>query len=129
MSNYPFHYDMPKVAPENASEVSIQASCKMRVESAFQAMFVAVPNGKHTTSVFARRQVKREGLKKGFPDAIIVGHGPNKGRVAFAEIKARGSLSLDQQAVLEHLQRNGHQVGLFRSQDTLDAKLREWGWR
>lgn len=128
MSNYPFHYDMPKVAPENASEVSIQASCKMRVESAFQAMFVAVPNG-GKRGWFGQAQVKREGIKKGFPDAIIVGHGPNKGMVAFAEIKARGSLSLEQQAILEHLQRNGHQVGLFRSQDTLDAKLREWGWK
>jgi len=126
--SYPFHYDMPKVAPDNASEVSIQASCKMRVESAFQAMFVAVPNG-GKRGWFGQAQVKREGIKKGFPDAIIVGHGPNKGRVAFAEIKARGSLSLEQQAILEHLQRNGHQVGLFRSQDTLDAKLREWGWK
>jgi len=124
---YGFHYDMPKVAPENASEVSIQASCKMRVESAFQAMFVAVPNG-GKRSVWSQRQVKKEGIKKGFPDAIIVGHGKNKGKIAFAEIKARESLSLEQQAILEHLSRNGHHVGLFRSQDTLASKLREWGW-
>lgn len=124
---YPFHYDMPKVAPDNASEVAIQASCKLRVESSFSAMFVAVPNG-GKRGWFGQAQVKREGIKKGFPDAIIIGHGPNKGKIAFVEIKARGSMSLEQQAILEHLQRNSHQVGLFRSQDTLAAKLREWGW-
>lgn len=124
---YPYHYDMPKVCPDNASEIAIQASCKMRVESAFQAMFVAVPNG-GKRGWFGQAQVKKEGIKKGFPDAIIIGHGANKGKIAFAEIKARQSPSLEQQAILEHLQRNGHQVGLFRSQDTLASKLREWGW-
>jgi hypothetical protein len=125
--SYPFHYDMPKVAIEGASEVAVQASCKKRVEAEFQAMFVAVPNG-GKRGFMAQQQVKKEGLTKGFPDAIIVGYGKNAGKVAFAEIKARGSMSLEQQAMLEHLVRHNHQAGLFRSQDTIAAKLREWGW-
>lgn len=124
---YPFHYDMPKVAPDNSSELEIQAGCKKHIEEAFQAMFVAVPNG-GKRGYYAQWQAKKEGLTKGFPDAIILGYGKNAGKVAFAEIKARSSLSLDQQAMLEHLNRNGYDVGLFRSQDTLAAKLREWGW-
>jgi hypothetical protein len=126
--NYAFHYDMPKICPDHALEVHIQASCKMHVEKNFSAMFVAVPNG-GKRGFYGQLLIKKEGVKKGFPDAIIVGHGPNAGKIAFAEIKARGSLSNEQHAMLDHMHRNGHNVGLFRSQDTLAAKLREWGWK
>lgn len=124
-----YHYDMPRVAPKMASEVAIQASCKMRVETQFDATFMAIPNGTHTTSQYARANRKREGVVKGAPDAIIIGGMKNPGKVAFAEFKAGGSLSEDQGILLADLARAGHDVGVFRSQDTLTAKLIEWGWQ
>lgn len=125
---YAFHYDMPAVCPEKSLEVAIQASCKLRVETRFAAMFVAVPNG-GKREFYGQRLIKKEGVKKGFPDAIIIGHGANAGKIAFAEIKARGSMSLEQHALLDHMHRNGHDVGLFRSQDTIEAWLRSKGWQ
>jgi hypothetical protein len=123
-----YHYDMPKVAPKMASEVAIQASCKLRVETQFDATFMAIPNG-GKRGWHGQRTIKREGVVKGAPDAIIIGGMINPGKVAFAEFKAGGSLSDDQGIMLADLARAGHDVGVFRSQDTLTAKLIEWGWR
>jgi hypothetical protein len=128
MSEYPFHYDLPKTAPLSASEISIQAACKLRVETEFKAIFASVPNGTFIASKAGRGKAKREGLAKGFPDAVIVGTGKNAGKIAFAEFKARRQLSLEQREILTALHENKHDVGVFRSQDTLAAKLREWGW-
>jgi hypothetical protein len=124
-----YHYDMPKVAPKQASELAIQAACKMRVETQFDATFMAIPNGTHTASIYARARRKKEGAVKGAPDAVIIGGMKNPGKVAFAEIKAGGSLSDDQSIMLADLARASHDVGVFRSQDTLAAKLIEWGWQ
>ena len=55
-----YHYDMPKVAPKNASEVAIQASCKMRVETQFDALFAAIPNG-GKRSFYGQRLIKQVG--------------------------------------------------------------------
>jgi hypothetical protein len=126
--NYPFHYDMPRVAPQNASEVAIQASCKMRVETQFGAMFIAIPNG-GKRGFHGQRLIKQEGVKKGAPDAIIIGLRPNDGKVVFAEFKAGTSLSKEQYILLDDLSRAGHCCGVFRSQDTLAAKMTEWGWK
>lgn len=127
--SYPFYYDQPKVAPENCSEIVIQASCKMRVEAQFNALFACVPNGTNIASQVGRRKAKREGMKKGFPDAIIIGGGPNAGKIVFAEFKAKKSLSPEQREVLSELQDRGFHVGVFRSQDTLVAKMKDWGWQ
>ena len=128
MTEYIFHYDNPAIAPDGCKEITIQASCKKRVEGEFSAIFAAVPNGTYIASKAGRGKAKREGLLKGFPDAIIVGVGPNKGKTAFAEIKAKGALKLHQRELLTIMSSNGHDCGVFRSQDTLAAKLKEWGW-
>jgi hypothetical protein len=120
---------MPALVPENAKEIVIQASCKKRVENEFDAYFVAIPNGTYIASAAGRGKVRQEGLSKGFPDAIIIGVRRNAGKTAFAEIKARSSLSNEQDGWLTGLAKSGHQCGVFRSQDTLAAKLREWGWQ
>lgn len=124
---YPFHYDPPSIAPKGASELAIQASCKMRVENCFDAIFAAVPNGTRAT-IAAGRKAKREGTRKGFPDAIILGLGKNKGMVAFPEFKAGSALSVEQYATLKTLAENGYRCGVFRSQDTLADKMVEWGF-
>ena len=127
MASYPFHYDYPKVAPKNANEAAIQAACKMRVETQFDAVFIAIPNG-GKRGFYGQRLLKQEGVKKGAPDAIIVGGKRNPGKVAFTEFKAGTSLSEDQYIMLDDLRLAGHGVGVFRSQDTLAGKLLEWGW-
>jgi len=127
-NSYPFHYDAPSIAPDNAREIVIQAACKLKVEAEFGARFVAVPNGTYTASRYARVTRAKEGLAKGFPDAIIVGTGRNRGRTAFAEIKAKGSLSEWQLAWLTALHEDGHDCGLFRSDQTLADWLRQRGW-
>jgi hypothetical protein len=127
--SYPFHYDQPDVAPFQASELIIQASCKLRVEDRFDAIFAAVPNGTNIRSYAGRTKVKKEGLHKGFPDAVIVGMGLNAGMVAFYECKAKGSLRPDQIATLTTLHNNGHDCGVFRSQDTLASWLISKGWQ
>lgn len=124
-----FHYDPPKVAPKLASELTIQASCIMRVTGQFKARMVAVPNGTHIASAAGRGKANTEGRSKGFPDCIIVGYGPNSGKVAFAEIKARSALKPEQEAWLTALADGGHDCGVFRSQDSLAAWLAERGWR
>lgn len=129
MSKYPFYYDMPKVAPHQASELAIQASCKLRVETQFGAMFASVPNGTHIASKYARGKVRREGLKTGFPDALIIGRGRNAGKIVFAEFKAKKTLSPEQKETLTDLHEAGLHCGVFRSQDTLVAKLLDWGWQ
>ena len=127
-NSYPFHYDPPSIAPDRAREIVIQAACKLKVEAEFEARFVAVPNGTYTASHRARAGAKREGVSKGFPDAIIVGTGRNRGRTAFAEFKAKGAMSPWQLAWLTALHEDGHDCGLFRSEQTLADWLRQRGW-
>jgi len=123
-----YHYDAPKVAPKLASEVAIQAACKMRVETEFDCMFAAIPNG-GKRGFYGQRLVKQEGVKKGMVDAVIIGGMKNSGKVAFVEFKAGSSLSEEQGILLADMARAGHDVGVFRSQDTLADWLRSKGWR
>lgn len=124
-----YHYDTPKVAPDNASEIAIQASCIMRVETQFKARMVAVPNGTYIASKAGRGKATREGRSKGFPDCLIIGYGPNSGRIAFAELKARSSLDPAQDVWLTTLAVSGFEAGVFRSQDTLADFLMTRGWK
>lgn len=126
-SGYPFHYDKPSVAAKGASEVAIQASCKLRVEYEFGAIFIAIPNG-GKRGWQGQYQIKREGVRKGAPDSIILGTGKNAGRVVMAEFKAGSSLSLEQFNLLTDMHEARHHVGVFRSQDTIFAKMLDWGW-
>ena len=123
-----YHYDMPKIAPKNASEVAIQAACKKRVESEFDALFAAIPNG-GKRSFYGQRLIKQEGVKKGMVDAVIVGGPKNPGKVAFCEFKAGTSLSMEQGILLADLAAAGHDVGVFRSSETLSAWLIQKGWK
>jgi len=123
-----YHYDMPKVAPKLASEAAIQASCKMRVEAQFDCVFAAIPNG-GKRGFYGQRLIKQEGVKKGMVDAIIIGGMKNPGKVAFCEFKAGSALSEDQGILLADMANAGHDVGVFRSQDTLADWLTSKGWR
>jgi hypothetical protein len=122
-----YHYDMPKVAPKDASEVAIQAACKKRVESQFDCIFAAIPNG-GKRGFYGQRLIKQEGVKKGMVDAVIIGGPKNPGKVAFCEFKAGTGLSMEQGVLLADLADAGHDVGCFRSQDTLADWLAERGW-
>lgn len=120
---------MPKLATPYASELQIQRACKSRVEGQFKARWVAIPNGTHIASRAGRGKVRAEGLSKGFCDGMILGHGPNAGRTAYAEIKANSSLSDEQKDWLTWLVDNGFDAGCFRNQDTLATFLAERGWQ
>lgn len=124
-----YHYDMPKIAPDNASEIVIQASCIKRIEGQFKARMVAVPNGTYIASRAGRGRANREGRSKGFPDCLIIGYGPNSGKIAFAELKARSNLEASQDAWLTTLVMSGFDAGVFRSQDTLASFLSDRGWQ
>jgi hypothetical protein len=119
-----YHYDLPSVADEGASEIAIQKSCRDRVARQFPGcVVVAVPNaGKR--SRWAAGRVRAEGLSKGFPDMMVLA----PGRIAFVEVKAKGALDAEQHDWLEALHGWGHPCGVFRSQDSLAAKLTEWGF-
>jgi hypothetical protein len=122
-----YHYDMPSIAPKNANEVAIQASCKMRVETQFDCVFVAIPNG-GKRGFYGQRLIKKEGVKKGMVDAVIIGGPKNPGKVAFCEFKAGTGLRTDQAVLLAYLAAAGHDVGVFRSQETLAKWMAERGW-
>lgn len=124
-----YHYDMPRIAPGNASEIAIQASCIRRVEAQFKARMIAVPNGTYIASKAGRGKATREGRSKGFPDCLIIGYGPNSGMIAFAELKARSALDPSQDAWLTTITISGFDAGVFRSQDTLADFLIARGWR
>lgn len=124
----PYPYDMPRVAPAGASELLIQRLCRDAVAKVFGAESWAIPNaGKRTR--WAAGRAKAEGMKTGAPDLLIVGRGRNAGRVAFVEIKAKGTVSEEQHALLSDLVREGHDCGVFRSPDTLVDAMRGWGWK
>ena len=136
MTSHPFHYDPPK-ARLCDSEIAIQKQCLAMVAALFpRSRAAAVPNaGKR--SQWAAQRAKAEGLSKGFPDLIIAGHsglrpvlgvelvGP---LTAYCEIKAQSSLTPEQTDWLNFLHASGHHCGVFRSDKTLEAKLKEWGF-
>jgi hypothetical protein len=121
-----FHYDAPKVWDGLSSELQVQRSCRDMIAKAFrQTDSFAVPNGTHIASIAGRAKAKREGLLKGVSDLVIIG---KPGLVAFAEIKAGGSLTVEQRAFLTRVVELGHRAGCFRSVDTLYLKLKDWGF-
>ena len=125
MKTRPYYYDMPKVA-DCGSELALQKACRDRIARTFIATrLIAVPNGGKRTR-WQRVQAKMEGMTAGFPDLIAIGDG---GRIAFVEIKSDSAVSKEQHQMLSDLAAMGFNAGVFRSQDTLAAKLREWGFK
>lgn len=124
MPDYPFHYDMPATR-DCDSEILIQKAMRDRIamELRYTTSF-AVPNANKRTR-WQAQQAKREGMTKGVTDLVIVGF-PKL--VAFVEVKAKETLTADQREFLETMHQMGHLCGCFRSQDTLIAKLKEWGF-
>jgi len=114
-----FHYDAPAVA-ETGDEISIQVRIRKAIKARLRdCEFVAVPNGTQRTA-WTALNAKREGMKSGFPDGMILW----PGGVAFAEVKARsGALSDNQIDWLNRLTRMGHKAGCFRSVETCLAWL------
>ena len=129
----PWHYDEVGVAMgafgRRSSEIAIQASIVKGLPIIVPCMVSAVPNGTFIASKAGRGKAKREGLATGYPDLIIDGIGENAGKVCRAEIKAGGSVTLSQYAMLNRLHDGGHLCGLFRSLDTLTGFLLANGWQ
>lgn len=129
---YPFHYDMPSVRICD-SEIAIQKACRNMIARVFPRTRVASAlNGARLVTHAARAKAKAEGMSAGFPDLIIVG-GLQRlypaPLVAFCEIKAKATMSPEQKDWLMFLMDSGHFCGVFRSQETLMFKMREWGFR
>lgn len=123
-ADYLFHYDPPSVADPDKTEVKIQAAMLARLKNVAPGIYAfAVPNG-GKRSDWEHLQRWREGARKGASDLVLVW--PKV--TAFVEVKnAKGSLSPDQIAFLNRMQRMGHPAGCFRSADTLEEWLRDKG--
>jgi len=131
MPEYSFHYDPPKLRISD-SEIVVQKTCLRSIAVCFrQTRVVAVPNGGKRTR-WAAQRAKAEGLSAGFPDLIVVSPGSEatnwEGLVAFPEIKAGSPLTPEQREWLETLHGMGHYCGVFRSDQTLVDKLKQWGF-
>ena len=128
---YPFHYDMPSVRIAD-SEIAVQRQCLDMIAKLFpNTRVAAVPNGQKRT-VWQAQQAKKEGMSAGFPDLVIVSSLLSQNvqpLVAFPEIKALAPLTTDQRDWLTFMTDCGHHCGVFRSDRTLEAKMREWGFR
>ena len=121
-----YHYDMPALCPFGAREIHVQKACLDLVAKVFpRTRLVAIPNGQKRTR-WQAANAKAEGMSKGFPDLIAVGH---KGRIAFIELKAMGNVSAEQHHWLTLLTLMGHQAGCFRSVETLRQQLVAWGFK
>ena len=138
---YPFHYDMPSQRISD-SEIVVQKQCLAMIAKLFPKSRVAsIPNGQKRSRWQAQR-AKAEGMSKGFCDLVLVGSHPvsmlnNNGSydssvyplAAFIEIKAKAPMTPEQKDWLLFLMDCGHHCGVFRSDATLEQKLREWGFR
>lgn len=134
MGDYPFHYDMPKVRISD-SEIVVQKQCRDMIAKLFpHTRVAAVPSGQKRTR-WQQQQAKKEGLVRGFPDLILVSSGWAEGgdvirpKAAFVEVKACASMTSEQLDWLTFMHECGHYCGVFRSDKTLEEKLREWNFR
>lgn len=134
MTDHPFYYDPPKVRISD-SEIVVQKQCLDMIAKLFpRTRVAAVPNGQKRTRWQAQR-AKAEGMSKGFVDLVVLGSHyvdgsqfGNEPLVAFCEIKAAGSMTPEQLEWLTFMARCGHHCGVFRSDRTLEYKLRHWGF-
>jgi hypothetical protein len=133
VKTYPFHYDLPKVRDADL-ELHVQAGMLGRLDAGFPlCRYTAIPNGQKRTR-WQAQQALAEGMQAGFPDLIIMApeplewDPPLRGLVAFIEVKAEGCLTDLQEGWLTALTGMGFHCGVFRSQITLAAKLKEWGF-
>jgi hypothetical protein len=132
---YTFHYDMPSQRVSD-SEIVVQKQCLDMIAKLFpHTRVAAVPNGQKRTR-WQQQQAKREGMSKGFPDLILTGSKfPTSDRsdlfpvVAFVELKAKAAMTPEQKDWLLFLMDCGHNCGVFRSDRTLEAKMRSWGFQ
>jgi hypothetical protein len=130
---YQFHYDMPSRRISD-SEIVVQKQCLDMIAKLFpNTRVAAIPNGQKRTPWQAQR-AKAEGMSKGFCDLILVGRSweepyQHKALVAFVEIKAKESMTPEQKDWLLFLMDCGHNCGVFRSDRTLEAKMRSWGFQ
>lgn len=112
--------------PESAIQQQIRSYLKLRgIES------VSVPNGSvlaGDAKARARQMaaLKRDGLRVGFPDLLVLAP---EGRLAFIEVKTdKGRLSDSQKECHEWLLCLGHKVAVCRCIEDVDEALRLWGF-
>jgi hypothetical protein len=135
MADYPFHYDPPKVRISDA-EIVVQKACLRMIPIFFpRSRAAAVPNGQKRTR-WQQQRAKAEGMAAGFTDMLVIGPAgiteglfTQPGRTAFIEVKALAPLTPEQRDWLDFLHACGHHCGVFRSDRTLELKLREWGFQ
>lgn len=108
------------------TELQIQASLRQWLYYAAPTVhLVAVPNAAKR-SPWAARQVKQEGLAKGFCDLIAFAPG---GKIAFLEMKsAKGRVSPDQSEWLLRLNQMGFHAAVCRSAEEAVAFLARLGF-
>ena len=135
-----YHFDERKLRDFDL-ELPIVAGMLARIAAGFpQCRVAAIPNGSKRTR-FQRQTAKAEGMATGFPDLLVMA--PNVALrssstgltcgflpplTAVIEVKGMKAVSDDQHKWLTWLHLAGYPCGVFRSQDTLAAKLKEWGF-
>lgn len=90
------------------------------------------PNGAYLGGANRARagaQLKRQGLKSGVPDVVILTPAPSNGRACFIELKTRtGRLSHDQRVWKGKIEDLGYNWALCRHVDDVLSILHEWGF-
>lgn len=112
--------------PPRAYEIEIVQAFKQRLYyAAPECSVVAVPNAAKR-SMWAARQVKKEGLASGFPDVLVLGPGR---LIAMVEFKRPGgTVSPNQADWLARLHRWGFPATVARSADEAIEFLRGQGF-
>lgn len=118
------------------SERAIQrANMQLIIALGFQAAHV--PNGMNLSGDRIARAkqmavLKKDGLRPGFPDLVVIGafNSPGQGTAGFIEVKEEGETKLDPDQLwwAKEIMRRGLPWALVNTPDGAKAALREWGW-
>lgn len=120
-------------APEGMKERAVQRGA-IRLLTMQGYEVIAVPNGAHLSGnkiarAMQMQALKADGLRRGFPDLIVLGKEP--GQIGFMECKRPkgGKVSSHQEKWRDLLQEKGFPWHLVLLPEDALVALRLWGWR
>lgn len=118
----------PRLTERPIQRATIELLAHLRCHAAH------VPNGSHLAgdAIARAKQIaalKKDGLRPGFPDLIIVDQ--TAPRIGFMELKRerRTTIDPDQEWWRAELVRLGHPWALINTPDGAVTALQQWGWR
>lgn len=121
-----------RVAPQGALERPVQRSILDLID-ALGLEAAAVPNGANLAGKALNRarlmkEMKKDGLRPGFPDLIVMGR--KAGQIGMLEVKREigGRLSKEQKGWRDFFREAGHPWACVSSVDEAHAAIKAWGW-